>query len=316
MILNKKTFYVLLLCLTFLIENQARADVYIDINQGSTQPLPIALVDFNGTNAKTEQLGKQLVEVITANLQRSGLFSPIDQRSFISKNIDITSFPRFADWRIVNAQALLHGRISSDGAGIRVEFRLWDVFAESQMLGVAYNSEPENWRRIAHIISDAIYKRITGEQGYFDSRIVYIAESGSAKQRMKRLAIMDQDGANHKYLTDGKDLVLTPRFSMVNQEITYLSYFNNSPKAYLFNIQTGRQEVLGGFKGMTFSPRFSPNGKEVVLSYAKNGATNIYTLDLESKQNKQLTNGKSIDTSPSYSADGKKITFFYSYLFI
>ena len=220
------------------------------------------------------------------------------------------SLPRFGDWRVISAQALVQGRteLVPDGR-LRVEFRLWDVYAETQMVGLAYFTIPDNWRRVAHIISDAIYKRITGETGYFDTRIVYIAESGPADKRKKRLAIMDQDGANHRFLTDGSSLVLTPRFSPELQEITYLSYFGNLPRVYIFNIDTGRQEILGDFPGMTFAPRFSPDGKIVVISMAKGGNSDIYTMDLRTRKVSQLTFHSAIDTSGSFSPDGEKIVF-------
>jgi TolB protein len=177
------------------------------------------------------------------------------------------------------------------------------------MTGFAYRTPRNNWRRVAHIIADAIYKRITGEEGYFDSRIVYVAETGPHTMRIKRLAIMDQDGANHKYLTDGSALVLTPRFSPTRQEITYLSYFNDTPRVYLFDINTGRQEMLGAFKGMTFAPRFSPDGNSVIMSYAKDGDSDIWIMDLRTRRARQVTRDPAIDTSPSFSPDGRQITF-------
>jgi TolB protein len=191
----------------------------------------------------------------------------------------------------------------------KVEFRLWDVGAETQMAGFAYTTTQQNWRRIAHIIADEIYKRITGEDGYFDTRIVYIAESGPEKMRVKRLAIMDQDGANNQYLTDGRALVLTPRFSPSAQEITYLSYARGTPRVYLFNIDTGQQESIGDFPGMTFAPRFAPDGNRLVLSKSENGATNLFVMDLHTRRLTRLTDGNVIDTSPCYSPDGSQIVF-------
>ncbi len=248
---------------------------------------------------------------ISADLERSGLFRPIDPRSFI-QNVSATdsTAPRFGDWRQLNAQALVTGTVQTQGDGrLGVQFRLWDVFAEQQLTGFGYTTTPQNWRRIAHIIADEIYKRITGEEGYFDTRIVYVAESGPAQDRIKRLAIMDQDGANNKYLTDGRALVLTPRFSPTAQEITYLSYATKTPRVYLLNIDTGQQEVIGDFPGMTFAPRFSPDGNRVVLSRAENGATNIYTFDLRTHRATRLTDSQAIDTSPCYSPDGSQIVF-------
>ncbi len=288
----------------------AAAELQVDITRGHLQPLPIAVADFHGTQAVETQVGRDIATVVAANLERSGLFKPVDKRAFLQDAASLQVQPRFADWRVINAQALVNGAIRVQGDGrLKVEFRLWDVFAEAQMAGLQYTTRRENWRRVAHIIADAIYKRITGEEGYFDTRIVYVAESGPANRRIKRLAIMDQDGANHRHLTDGRALVLTPRFSRSAQEITYLSYFNNTPRVYLFNIDTGRQEVLGAFKGMTFAPRFAPNGNSVIMSHAENGNSDIYTMDLRTRKSKRLTSHPAIDTSPSFSPDGKRVVF-------
>ena len=217
---------------------------------------------------------------------------------------------RFNEWKAINAQALVTGVVTKAADGrTRVEYRLFDVFGQVQMTGMAYMTTPQNWRRIAHIIADDIYKRLTGEMGYFDSRVVYIAESGPATQRVKRLAIMDQDGANHRYLTDGRNLVLTPRFSPSQQQITYLAYVGNKPRVYLYDLETGRQEILGDFPGMTFAPRFSPDGSKVVFSLSKNGNSDIHVMDLRTRRVQKLTDSPSINTSPSYSPDGKSIVF-------
>ncbi len=293
-----------------LVAGAARAELRVDITQGKAEPLPIAVTDFIGASGEEARFGRDIAGVISADLQRSGLFKPIDKRAFIQTEVALSTVPRFGDWRIINAQALVQGRaeLVPDGR-LRVEFRLWDVFAEQQMVGLAYFTVPDNWRRVAHIIADAIYKRITGEDGYFDTRIVYIAESGPERRRVKRLAIMDQDGANHRFLTDGSELVLTPRFSPTLQEITYLSYRGNTPRVYIFNIDTGRQELLGDFPGMTFAPRFSPDGQKVIMSMSENGATNIYEMDLRTRQSRQLTRTGAIDTSPSYAPDGSQVVF-------
>lgn len=293
-----------------MMAGAARAELRVDITQGKAEPLPIAVTDFFGNGGEEQRIGRDMAGVIAADLQRSGLFKPIDKRAFIQTDGALSTLPRFGDWRIINAQALVQGRteLVPDGR-LRVEFRLWDVFAEQQMVGLAYFTVPDNWRRVAHIIADAIYKRITGEDGYFDTRIVYIAESGPERRRVKRLAIMDQDGANHRFLTDGSELVLTPRFSPTLQEITYLSYRGNTPRVYIFNIDSGRQELLGDFPGMTFAPRFSPDGQKVIMSMAQNGATNVYEMDLRTRQSRQLTRSGAIDTSPSYAPDASQIVF-------
>ncbi|MDJ0683537.1 MAG: Tol-Pal system beta propeller repeat protein TolB [Alphaproteobacteria bacterium] len=292
------------------LSGPARAEVRIDITRGNIEPLPIAVTDFFGVAPEEAALGAQISDVVRANLERSGLFKPLDKRAFIQTAASVDVSPRFSDWRIINAQALANGAIAIQPDGtVRVEMRLWDVFSETYMDGAAFSSERSNWRRIAHIVSDRIYQRITGEGGIFDTRVVYVAESGPKDRRVKRLAIMDQDGANHRFLTDGTSLVLTPRFSPAQQEITYLSYFNDRPRVYLFDLQKGRQELLGEFPGMTFAPRFSPDGNSVVMSHAREGNSDIYVMDLRSRNPIRLTSHPDIDTSATFSPDGSQITF-------
>ena len=288
----------------------AWGELRVDVTRGTVKPLPIAITNFIGQTPQEVQLGQSIAGVIKTDLERSGLFQPIDKKAFINVESSLDTVPRFQNWRILNAQAMVQGRVTfSADNRMRAQFRLWDVFAQQQMVGQVYTTDSSNWRRIAHIVADTIYKRVTGEEGYFDTRIVYIAETGSLIRRIKRLAIMDQDGENHHFLTDGSSLVLTPRFSPTRQEITYMSYHGKVPRVYIFNIDTGRQEVLGDFPGMTFAPRFSPDGNTVIMSMAKDGNTEIYTMDLRTRQAKRLTRHSAIDTSPHYSPNGKYIVF-------
>jgi TolB protein len=288
----------------------ARAELNVDITQGFVEPLPVAITDFYAETVEESKTGKDLAAVVSGDLERSGLFRPIDQGAFIQDAASLRKGARFADWRLINAQALIQGSVEMQPDGrLRVNFRLWDVFAEQQMTGLAYFTTPSNWRRAAHIIADVIYKRLTGEDSYFDTRIVYVAESGPQNRRVKRLGIMDQDGENHRFLTAGNELVLTPRFSPTTQEITYLSYTGDTPRVYLFNLNTGQQEVLGNFPGMTFAPRFSPDGNKVIMSLAESGNSDIFTMDLRTRGVRRLTNHPAIDTSPSYSPDGRRIVF-------
>jgi TolB protein len=287
-----------------------RAELRIDITHGKVEPMPIAIPPLAGSGGEEAQAGREIAGVVSSDLEHSGLFRPLDPRSFIQDVSTGAVEPRFGDWRQINAQALVTGTVGTQGDGrLRVEFRLWDVFAEQQLTGYGYTTTRQNWRRIAHIIADEIYKRITGEEGYFDTRIVYVAESGPEAKRIKRLAIMDQDGANNRFLTDGRALVLTPRFSPSSQEITYLSYASGTPRVYLLNIDTGQQEAVGDFPGMTFAPRFSPDGNRVVLSRAENGVSNLYALDLRTRRPVRLTDSQAIDTSPCFSPDGSTIVF-------
>jgi TolB protein len=294
----------------FFVAPPAKAELVIDINQGVTEPMPIAITDFSGTGADEDRVGRDLARVITANLERSGLFRPLDPRSFLQPAAEAHNTPRFADWRAINASALVTGVVQRQADGrLKVEFRLWDNFAGQQLVGLSFFTSADNWRRLAHIVSDAIYKRITGEEGYFDTRIVYVAESGPKNKRVKRLAIMDQDGYNHAYMTDGRVLVLTPRFSPTAHQVTYLAYYNNKPRVYLFDVDSGRQEVLGDFPGMTFAPRFSPDGSKVIMSFAKDGNSDIYVMDLRSRRATRLTAEPSIDTTPSYAPNSERIVF-------
>jgi TolB protein len=306
-----KKILVLALALMVLPLGAARAELNVNVTSGIQEPMPVAITNFHATLPNQQEMATEMPKIITANLERTGLFKPLNPASFIQTPQSVfTDGVRFAEWRAMNAQALVTGTVTTSPDGrTRVEFRLWDVYGQAQLSGMAYTTTPQNWRRIAHIISDEIYKRITGENGYFDTRIVYISESGPATARVKRLAIMDQDGANHHYLTDGSYLVLTPRFSPNNQVITYMAYYKKKPRVYLYDIDSGRQEVLGDFSGMTFAPRFAPDGNKVIMSMAQNGNTDIYTMDLKSRQPRRLTDNLAIDTSPTFSPDGRQIVF-------
>jgi TolB protein len=288
----------------------ARAELHVTVDQGNAKPLPIAIPDFAAPGPADVAAGQNIAKVVRADLERSGLFQPLDPKSFIEKLSNINVPPQFGSWRAINAQALVAGQVEAQPDGrLRVDFRLWDVFGETQMIGQQYFTTPENWRRIAHIISDAIYERITGEKGYFDTRIVFVSESGPALARKKRLAVMDEDGANPIFLTRGDYLVLTPRFNPTAQMIAYMSYVGAKPRVYLFDLESGRQEMLGNFPNMTFSPRFSPDGNKVALTLETGGNSDIYVMDLRTRALSRLTSDPAIDTAPSFSPDGSQIAF-------
>ena len=307
---------IISLLLTMLVASKSFALIEIDITRGNLDPLPIAVsplhVDIkseNPENMKIKELGENISIIIENNFRGTGLFNPLKKDAFVQKPDIAHLKPRFEDWRLIKAQALVTGKLLVKGGKLKVEFRLWDTAAAKEMTALAFTTTPSNWRRVAHIISDKIYERLTGEEGYFDTRIIYVSESGPKDKRVKKLAIMDQDGANTKYLTYGTELVLTPRFNPKNQLVTYMSYFRNEPRVYLLDIETGNQEIVGKFPGMTFAPRFSPDGKMIVMSFAKDGNSDIYKMDLDTRVVERITDHSSIDTSPSFSPDGKFIAF-------
>ena len=312
----KRIIYSIILAI--LVFTQSNALIEVDITRGNLDPLPIAVSPLSADKdtdikikdkLKIDKVGHKIAEVVENNLKNSGLFNPLNKDAFLQKPDIAHLKPRFEDWALIKAQALITGKVILKDEKLRVEFRLWDVLAAKEMMALAFTTVPSNWRRIGHIITDKIYERLTGEKGYFDTRIIYVAEEGPKTKRIKKLAIMDQDGSNTKYLTLGNELVLTPRFNPTNQMVTYLSYFRNLPRVYLLDIETGIQEVVGDFPGMTFAPRFSPDGKKIIMSFAMDGNSDIYTMDLENRIVERITNHPSIDTSPSYSPDGKFICF-------
>ena len=311
-------FRILFIFLFLLLPSKSNALIEVDITRGNLNPLPIAVsplsIDENSRKnfekiLNKKNIGSEISIVVEKNLKTSGLFNPLNKDAFL-QTPDIANIkPRFEDWNLIKAQALITGKVNFSEDKLRVEFRLWDVLAGKEMMALAFTTVPTNWRRVGHIITDKVYERLTGEKGYFDTRIIYVAEEGPKTKRIKKLAIMDQDGENNKFLTLGNELVLTPRFNPTSQMVTYLSYFKNLPRVYLLDIETGMQEVVGDFPGMTFAPRFSPDGKKIIMSFAKDGNSDIYTMDLENRIVQKITNHPSIDTSPSYSPDGKFICF-------
>lgn len=303
-------FILLIGLLTICLSMPAQAQLEIDINKGNLDPVPIAVPDFIAGSSFERAFGQKVAEVIRTDLERSGLFRSLDPASFLETQTNIDYKPTFADWRVIKADALVSGRIRQESENrVLVEFRLWDVFAGQQLTGVRFATTPENWRRTAHKASDAIYEALTGEGGYFDSRIVFIDQKGPKTKKVKRLAIMDQDGANPIYLLGGADLLITPRFSPASQTITYMSFENEKPHVYLLDIESGRRELLGDFPGMTYAPHFSPDGESLIYSMEVRGNSDIYVMDLKSRSSTRLTADPAIDVSASFSPDGRKIVF-------
>ena len=314
--LNMKIAYIWKLVLVAVmaagmaVSTASSQTLRLDITEGQIAPIPVAVADFTGLDGVPSDVGRQISQVISDDLISSGLFTAIDSAAFISPPSSPSLRPDFSNWTPLGAKGLVVGSafIDSDGL-LQVEFALWDVVSQRRITEGGGSADQAGLRRIAHQIADFVYEEFTGDSAYFDTQIVYVSESGPASRRVKRLAIMDQDGHNHRFLTSGLDLVLTPRFSPTAHEVAYLNYFNDEPNVYLLDVASGRTERLGSFPGMTFAPRFGPDGNKLIMSLAEDGQTDIFEMDLRTQGITQLTRSASIDTSPSYSPDGKRIVF-------
>ncbi|MAK63405.1 MAG: Tol-Pal system beta propeller repeat protein TolB [Maricaulis sp.] len=298
----------------------AQEPLRVDVTRGNLDPLPVALPDFVGTSEEALSRGADITRVVTNDLASSGLFAPIDQDAYIEdiENIDLR--PRFSDWRVIGSSALLVGSVSiQDDGRLVVAFRLWDTRLEEQLLGLQYRTAPENWRRVAHRVADEVYQRLTGEAGYFNTRIVYVAEGrGIEGEPLRQLAIMDQDGANPSFLTDRSYMALLPNYSPNSQEITYVSFLNGQATTYLYNLETGRQEALftqamreAGLdpNGQSLSARFTPDGSQLAVSIETRSGHDIHLFDLRTRALQRLTQHPADDVEPSFSPDGERIVF-------
>ncbi len=275
------------------------------ISEGNIQPRPIAIPEFISANP---QLGRDVAQVVAADLERSGLFKLVDIPAFPERFANLNQTPRTRDWAAAGAEALVVGQVAQTGDGrIQVEYRLWDVVLNKAIDGKRLAAP--NWRRLAHIAADQIYERLTTEKGYFDTQIVFVDENGPKEKRVKRLAIMDQDGANLRTLSQGRELVLTPRFNPMKQEIAFMTYVGEQPRVVLMNIASGQREVVGNLPGMTFAPRFSPDGQRLLMSFGQDRNTQLIEMDLRSKQSRPLTQMQAIDTGPCYAPNAREIVF-------
>lgn len=301
-----------LLGLASLLPLGAQAEpLRIVIDQGVIEPMPYAVPDFLGDGGKAGKIGRDIARVVASDLTGTGLFREIPADAYISQVTSFDAPVAYADWQAVNTQALITGAVSQSGDKIVVKFRLFDIVSGAPLGdGLQFAGPAGSWRRIAHKVADAVYSRITGEGGYFDSRVVFVSETGPKEARIKRLAVMDYDGANVQYLTDGSSIVLAPRFSPQGDKILFTSYASGFPRIYVMNAANLAVQALDQQPGtMTFSPRFSPDGSRIVFSLERNGNTDLYALDVASEQLTQLTDAPSIETAPSFSPDGSQIVF-------
>ena len=281
----------------------------INVSGAQNAPIPIAIPIIGDPTGAPSSIGAQISQVLTDDLGHSGLFRPIDSSSFVPNSI-VNGVPVWQNWSILGAQALITGDVADAGGGqLRVEFRLWSITQQQQVQGTAYTTTPDNWRRIAHIIGDVVYKQLIGENGYFDSRVAYISEAGPVTSPIRRLAVMDYDGANNQFLTNGDSMALSPQFNPTRQQLAFVSFQNNQPRVYLFDLQTGRQSLVGSFGDMTIGPKFSPDGNSLLMSVSRGNGAALVKVSASGGGMQQLTDASSINVTPSYSPDGSQIAF-------
>ncbi len=299
-----------LLLIVFLFKNLHSTPIEIDVTKGVIEPLPIAITKFNYKSVKEKIISSKIFEIVSNDLSNSGLFRQIANSAFLQNEEEVFFQPLFRDWSLIDANLIVSGKINIDEDKLLINIKLWDVYREKLILSKKIEVlNNDNLRVIAHIISNLVYQRVTGERGYFDTRLVYIAEEKTANNVSKRIAIMDYDGNNHEYLTDGKDIAITPRFSPDGKKIAYLSFSDKKPTVYLLDINTKKEKILGNFSGMSFAPRFSPDGENIIFSLTKKGSSNIFIQKLYNNEIIQITNNRHINTSPSFSPDNKWIVF-------
>ena len=303
----RKIFAVFAVVFAFVFS--AHAELKVDIVAGALAPTSIAVQKFETGAGVSSADAKTIREVVESDLKRTGLFRIVSHDAF-PEFVKMGEMPKFKSWMAIKTQVLVQARMNAEKNGqYKLEFFVWDINGAEQIEAQSLVASKKSVRRMAHIMADAIYERLTGEVGYFDTQIVFIAETGPVHNRTKRMAIMDYDGYGMRYLSDDKTFVMSPHFSPNMRTIVFLSYHNNDPMVWSLNLDTGEQRRLGQFGGMNFAPRFSPDGSRVALSLVKDGITHLYEYDIENKTLRQLTFGNSINTSPSYSPDGKKLAF-------
>lgn len=305
----RKIMSCLIAMFSFMFISIAHAELHVDVVAGGVDPISIAVQKFEVIGGASKSDAKMLREVVEKDLKSTGLFRIVNHDAF-PEYVKMNEMPNFKSWSAIKTQALVQASFQPEGKDkYKLEFYLWDVNGQEQIEAQSLIASKKSVRRLAHIMADAIYERLTGETGYFDTQIVFIAETGSVTNRVKRMAIMDQDGYGMRYLSDKNTFVMSPHFSPNMSTVVFLSYRNDDPMVWVLDLENGDQTKLGNFGGMSFAPRFSPDGRKVALSLVKNGITNIYEYDIETKGLKQVTFGSHIDTSPSYSPDGRYMAF-------
>ncbi len=288
----------------------AQAPLRIEITEGVIEPMPFAAPAFVADTPAAEDLAARITQVMVDDLVGTGLFREIPRQAHLGRIGNFDAPVQFADWRAINAQALITGAVGVNGDAVSARFRLWDVFAQAPLgEGLRFDGSTATWRRLAHKVADAVYSRLTGEGGYFDSRVAFVTESGPKATRRKAIAVMDYDGANPVTLTDGSALALGPSMARSAQQILFTGYESGKPAVYLIGAGGGGRRAMASTGEISLAGGFAPNEAQALFSVSKGGASNIYLVDLGSGQARALTQGSAIDTAPTFSPDGGQIVF-------
>ncbi|MEN8168764.1 MAG: Tol-Pal system beta propeller repeat protein TolB [Pseudomonadota bacterium] len=293
--------------LLLLCSWQAQARLVIEITQGTEGALPIAVVPFGwlgGADSRTD-----VADIVAADLARSGRFAPLDkgqmpQQPHSGKEIN------FAAWRAAGVEHIVVGRVQSrQGDERMVEFQLFDVVRGVQMTGYSIPASSPRMRRVAHQISDIVYKKLTGQRGAFNTHVAYVTVERSGKESLYRLSIADADGHDEQVILTSKQSLMSPTWSPDGERLAYVSFEKGRSLIYMQEIDSGKRELLAEFKGLNSAPSFSPDGRRLALTLSRDGNPEIYLLDLRSRALTRLTHSRGIDTEASFAPDGKAVLF-------
>jgi TolB protein len=297
------------LCLWLVLGGVARAGLTIDITQGVEGALPIAVVPF-GWQGPAMNPPQDIAQIISDDLMRSGLFAPIARNDMLSRPQDGAQI-NYRDWRLLGTPSLVVGRLTGTGNTYKIQFQLFDVNRQVQLVGYSFSAKEKELRRIAHKISDLIFETLTGNKGAFNTRIAYITSTvwRTNNVRYYALYVADVDGYNPQLIVRSRNPIMSPAWSPDGKKLAYVSFEQRRPMIFIQDIFTAQREKVAGFKGINGAPAWSPDGTRLAMSLSKDGNSELYIMHLNSGALRRLTHHEAIDTEPAWSPDGRNIVF-------